>query len=300
MNKSQPEKNTPKLTSAVKIGIAATLISLFIYNAYILRGSLQILFGYLSNVPGDVVYVRFVGVAFWAGWVSLIARFIALVLALSAVYLLWIRAWPFMRVNKLVSAALILEGVNFLGLVPSLWFLLHPGTFSFPPSLGYGYLVQILFTVPFLWALAYQVGKYKNSNQVQRLLQVAALAFVGYTVALVVNEVSRWASMITIASLTFLEGIRAVGFFNALAFMPFAIAFAIAGAYQFYRRKERSAMKWFGASLIVIGLNYTIYLAFTYIVNSLNTLPLVDIWTIPLLAVGITLILNAYELPKRS
>ncbi len=294
MNKlSCEEKPDLKLGLAVKVSIAATLVSLFIYTSYILRGSIDILFSFLNGVPEAVNYVTFVGIAFWAGWVSLIARLIGLVLAFSVVYLLWIKAWPFLKLKKIVAIALILEGVNFLGLVPSLWFLLRPGTISFPPSLGYGYAIQIFFTVPFLWALAYQVAHYQTSDQKKRLLQVGALAFVGYTVALVTNEISRWASMISISSIRFIEGIRAVGFFNALVFMPFAIVFAVVGAYQLFRQKEVSAKTWFGLSLIVIGLNYAIYVFYVYIVHSLNTLPLVDIWTLPLLAVGITLIINA-------
>ena len=57
-------------------------------------------------------------------------------------------------------------------------------------------------------------------------------------------------------------------------------------------------MIWFGASLAVIGLNYIIYLGFVYSVHSLNTLPVVDIWTIPLLALGIALIFNSRKREK--
>jgi len=285
----------PKLMATVKISITASLVSLLIYTFYILRGSVEILIGYLNGVHSDVNYVAFVGTAFWAGWISLIARLIGLALALSIVSLLWIKNWPFKRLKTIAAIALVMEGINFLGLIPSLWFLLRLAT-NFPPSLGYGYLIQILFTVPFLWALAYQVAKYQTSNQKQRLLQFGALAFVGYVVALVTNEVSRWASMLSISSLRFIEGFRAVGFFNALVFMPFAIVFAVVGAYRLFRKEEGSAMKWFGLSLVVIGLNYTIYLFYVYTVHSLNTLPVVDIWTLPLLAVGIVLIVNAQKI----
>ena len=296
---SNDQGNGIKITNAVKVTIVATLLSLFIYNAYILTGSLEILLGYLRGVQGDVNYVAFVGTAFWAGWVSLIARLMGLVFALSSLYLLWIPL-PFLRVKKLVSAAIILEGINFLGLVPSLWFLLRPTMFGIPSSLGYGYLIQILFTVPFLWMLAYQIAKYQTNGQKKRLWQAAALAFVGYTIALVTNEVSRWASMLSIASLRFIEGIRAVGFYNAIVFMPFAIVFAVIGAYQLFRLNERSALQWLGASLIVIGLNYTLYLAYVYLVGSLNTLPLVDIWTLPLLFLGIALVINSRKFSKTT
>ena len=282
-----------RITRSVKIFIVASLASLFVYDAYILRGSFVILFGYLANVPGDVTYVKFVGLAFWVGFVGEGARLIGLVLALTAVFILWIKGWSFMRVKKLVSAALILEGAYFAELIPALWLLFGVGTITYVPSLGYGYLLQIIFTVPFLWGLAYQVMKYQKSNHRPVLLKFGALAFLGYTVALVANEVSRWSSMLSFESLKFIVGIRAVGFFNALAFMPFAVVFAIAGACRLFQEKELSAMKWFGASLIVVGLNYTIYIGYSYFVHSLNTLPLVDIWTVPLFGLGITLLINA-------
>jgi hypothetical protein len=282
-----------KLTLGVKISLAATLISLLTYTAYIIRGTYIILFGYFANVSSDVAYVSFVGPSFWASYVGINARLMGLIVGLTIIFLLWNKSWTFSRVKKLVAAALILESVSFLGLAPSVWLLLNPKNIIFVPSLGIGYLLQILFTVPFLWALAYQVAKYREVGQKVSILNFGALAFVGYIVALVTNEVSRWASMVSLQSLRFIEGIRAVGFFNALVFMPFSIIFAIAGAYRLFQQNESSAMRWFGASLSVIGLNYAIYLAYTYFVNSLNTLPLVDIWTIPLLPLGVALLINS-------
>jgi hypothetical protein len=39
-------------------------------------------------------------------------------------------------------------------------------------------------------------------------------------------------------------------------------------------------------------LNYCVYLGFAVAVNALNTLPVVDIWTIPLAALGAALLIN--------
>jgi hypothetical protein len=246
-------------------------------------------------VKSDVAYVSFVGPSFWAGYAGITARLMGIILGLIIIFLLWNKSWAFSRVKRLVVAALVLESVNFLGLAPSVWLLLNPKSIIFVPSLGFGYLLQILFTVPFLWALAYQVARYREVGQKASLLNFGALAFVGYIVALVTNEVSRWVSMVSLQSLRFIEGFRAVGFFNALAFMPFAIVFAIIGAYRLLHKDENSAMRWFGVSLSIVGLNYVIYLAYAYSVNVLNTLPLVDIWTIPLLGLGIALFLNSQK-----
>jgi hypothetical protein len=41
------------------------------------------------------------------------------------------------------------------------------------------------------------------------------------------------------------------------------------------------------------GLNYVLYVVYSYLVNSLNSLPLVDVWTMPLLGLGLALMFNA-------
>jgi hypothetical protein len=164
--------------------------------------------------------------------------------------------------------------------------------------LGYGYLLQIIFVVPLLLALAYEVSKYQESIQKTKLLRVAIIAFVGYSTALVANEVSRWVSMISLESLQFIEGIRPLGLFNAVVFMPFAIVFAVIGAWRLFAQRFELAQRWLGASLLVIGSNYCIYFGFAFSINAFNTLPVVDIWTIPLVALGAALILNSYKQSK--
>ena len=280
------------LTRSVKVFVAATLVSLMVYVAYILNGSFTILFGYLSNVRGDVSYVRMTGPVFWLGFVQLGGRFVAGILGLVALYLLWAKSNPFVKVKNFVAAALFLEGLYFLLWIPSVQFLLRPGFSSMP--LATGYVLQILFTVPFLWVLAVKVASYHESSQKPQLLKFGAVAFVGYTAALTVNELSRWTSMISAETLKFLsQGIHAIGFLNAFALMPLAVVFAIVGAVKLSKQKEHAAMKWLGASLAVLGLNYVIYVIYSYYANSLNSLPLVDVWTIPLLGLGIALIVNA-------
>ena len=75
--------------------------------------------------------------------------------------------------------------------------------------------------------------------------------------------------------------------------MPLAFVLAIVGAVRQFQMKERSAMRWLGASLAAVGLNYLIYIIYSFFANSLNSLPLVDVWTVPLLALGIALIVNS-------
>jgi hypothetical protein len=284
------------LNRSVKVFVAATLISLIVYVTYILNGSLVILFGYLAHVPSDVNYVRMTGLVFWFGFVGLGARFIAVILGLAAIYMLWIKSKAFLKIKVLVALAIFLEGLLFLSETPSVWFLLRPG-FTFSLSLGISYILQILLTVPFLWVLAFKAANYHGKNERPSLLKFGAIAFVGYIAALAVNELSRWTSMISAETLRFLsQGITIIGFLNAFLLMPLAIVLAIVGAFKLIQQKNRSATVWIGASLAMVGLNYSIYVIYSYFTNSLNSLPLVDVWTIPFLGLGIALIINSRKI----
>jgi hypothetical protein len=281
------------LTRSVKVLVVASLLSLMVYIAYILNGSFTILFGYFANVLKDVSYIRMTGPVFWLGFVQLGGRFIAVILGLAAAYLLWAKGKPFLRVKNLIALSLFLEGLYFLLWIPSVWLLLRPGFVNNLP-LAINYVLQILFTVPFLWALAFKVAMYRESSQKPVLLKFVAVAFVGYVAAFAVNEVSRWTSMISAETLKFLfEGIHAVGFLNAIVLMPLAVVLAIVGAVRLFQQKECFATIWLGASLMEVGLNYVIYVIYSYLANSLNSLPLVDVWTIPLLGLGIALMINS-------
>ena len=280
------------LSRIVKFWIVVSLLSLFGYVFYVTKGSWTIFFGYITNVRSDIAYVHLTGSVFWGGHIGLTCRFIGVLLGLSVAYLLWAKNWPFSRVKKIIAAALFLEAVNFVGLVPSVWWLSRPG-FTNSLTLAADYFLQILLIVPILMVLAFQVLRYEKTGGRRGLWLVASVAFVCYVSELVVNEGSRWIGMVS-SGLSFLsQGIWTVGFFNAIVFMPFAILFAILGAVRIYQQKVKSAMKWWGTSLSVVGLNYVIYLVVSYLTNSLNTLPLVDIWAIPLFGLGVALMLNS-------
>ena len=286
------------LTRSVKVCIIASLLSLIVYDAYILRGSFAILFGYFAQNPQDIGYVRITGLVFWLGLAGLIGRFIEVILGLATGYMLWVKTKSFLKIKHFVSLALFLEGAYYFSYVPSVWFLLRPG-FAYSSSLGVGYILQILFTVPFLWVLAFKVSKYCELSQRPHLLKYGSVAFVGYIAALAVNEMSRWTSMISADTLQFLfQGIRIVGFLNAVVLMPLAVVLAVVGAFRLFQFKEQTAMWWLGASLAVVGINYLIYVLYSFFANSLNSLPLVDVWTVPLLGLGFALMINSRKAKK--
>ena len=284
------------LTRSLKIWITASLTSLFVYNAYVTRGSYQIFFGYLMHEPEATGYVNMTGIVFWAGHLGLTARFIGLLLGLAAVFLLWVKAYPFSKVKCIVAAALFLEGVNFLGLLPSAWWLMNPDSPVYTPFLGADYVLQALLIVPFLFVLAFKVKNYDGGSLGHELRKWAAAAFAGYVTALGVNAVFRWLDMLSLQGTVFLTGIVAVGFVSAVVLMPLAVIFAFAGAISWAKSKARFAMTWAGAALTCVGLYYAIYLVYSYFAGSLNYLPLVDVWTVPLLGLGITMLVNVFRM----
>jgi hypothetical protein len=281
------------LTRSLKIWITASLILLFMYNAYIIRGSYQIFFGYLMHEPQATSYVNMTGIVFWAGHLGLTARFIGLLLGLAAVFLLWVKANPFSKVKCIVATALFLEGVNFLGLLPSAWWLMNPDSPVYTPFLGAAYVLQFLLIVPISVVLAFKVKYYGGSSFGYGLEKWAAAAFVGYVAALGVNAVFRWFDMISIKGITFLTGIVAVGFLSAVVLMPLAVIFAVAGAFSLGKSKTASAMKWLGLALVTVGLYYAFYLVYSYFAHSLNSVVLVDVWTVPLLGLGIAMLTSS-------
>ncbi|MCX8151379.1 MAG: hypothetical protein N3D85_07785 [Candidatus Bathyarchaeota archaeon] len=283
--------NTLLSNKNVKVWLAASLFSLFIYTAYWTIKSYERLLGFIFKVPEHYLYVTTLDGVFWAGHIGLTARITAVLIGLTALYLLWIKQKPFSKIKPLVISALFLESINFIGLLPSALWLLRPDTFIYSPSLGIGYVLQILFTAPLLSTLAIKLKNHSSTDDTPRLWVFAAATFAGYISALAANGLSRWAGMISVDNVAFLlEGNRAVGFLNAVILLPSAIAFAVLGLYYATKLRTKSMIKWFGTSLAMMGLHYIIYIAYSYATNSLNLAPLVDIWTIPLLGLGIALI----------
>jgi hypothetical protein len=124
------------------------------------------------------------------------------------------------------------------------------------------------------------------------MLKWGTIAFGGYITALWINSIFRWIDMLLIEGVGFLtSGIRAIGFFDAVIFMSLAVIFAVMGVRYNGKEIEVVARKWIGLSMVMVGLHYVIYLVYSYFVGALNFVLLVDIWTMPLLFLGLALLL---------
>jgi hypothetical protein len=286
------------LTRGFKIWIAISLVSFFVYNAYVTRGSYIIFYGYLTHDLTWTSYVNFTSVAFWAGHVAVTARFAALTLGLVTVFLLWLKAWPFSRVKIAVSAALLLEALYFLGDIVSAPLLMDPASRIYALFLGTGYVVQALVLVPLLLVLAIKTRSYTGGFFGGGFGKLAAAAFAGYVSALAVNAVFRWMDMLSLYGLGFLTGIITVGFVSSAVLMPAAVVFAWAGAFYWFKRRVQLATVFGGVALCLVGLYYLIYWVYSYFANSLNFVPLVDVWAVPLLGLGVTLIFSRKSITR--
>jgi hypothetical protein len=143
--------------------------------------------------------------------------------------------------------------------------------------------------------LAVKVKKYNGPARKPSLLKWGGIAFLGFTGALWANAVLRWFDMLFSpqGGTAFLfSGIRAWGFFDAVIFMSLAVAFAAFGCYRLVKQGEGSAVKLLGLSLAMVGLQYVIFLVYAYVVNAWALALLMDVWTVPLLGLGASLLIT--------
>ncbi len=272
----------------VKFWVFLSVVSLLIWVLYWLRPSLE----YFLNLGQSITqsYIDALGVVYWSGLLGYFARLVAVILGLIAIVLVWGKRKSFASIKRFVSGALLLEAIYFLSLLPTVWFMLRPGRITFSIPLSVSFLLQIIFVVPFLTLLAFNIRNYDDHNKLK--MKYVAAAIVGYFAALYVNALFRWFDMILVEGLVFLfSGIRGVGFLNVIVFMSLGLIFAIVSANYMIKHEIGSALRWLGLSLMMIGLHYIIFLFYSYFVGALNFIWLVDVWTFPLFGLGISLLL---------
>jgi hypothetical protein len=85
-----------------------------------------------------------------------------------------------------------------------------------------------------------------------------------------------------------LTGAASWGFLVSLIAMSLAVVFAVAGAHLLSKNLGES-VKWFGLSLAMIGLNYVVYLLYSFLSGNLDPAMAIDLWALPFLGLGISL-----------
>src|SRR3972149_10074346 len=224
----------------VKAWVFVSLCSLLVWIIRLVPDSISRFYN-IVFVSWNYYYRAVVG-----GWmytlaaVGIAARLIAVIIGIASLLLIWNNNTSFIRIRRWVAAAVSLESLYYALLIPSpIWLFALAGESRISYTFGISYVLQIVFTVPFLAVLAFKLFKHGKNPVDFPLLKWAGIAFSGYVVALWANSVLRWVDMISAAGFVFfLAGISPVGALNALVFMSLAVAFAVVGAVSVVKQKE--------------------------------------------------------------
>ncbi len=266
----------------VKVWVFACLCSLLIWVVVIMLPlNFRSFFNVISGQPD--FYTGNLGM-FMAESVGLIARFFGVVLALAVGFLVWggpDRSGS--RVERLVEAALFLEGTYFVLLFPSgLWRISNGVNF-----VGVAFLLRAVSAGTVLMMLSFKVRGSAGNVAVLKWVGVAAVGYVG---ALWFNVVFRWFDMIAMLGSSFLlRGAASWGFLGSLITMSLAVVFAVIGAFLLAGNKGESVW-WFGLSLMMVGFHYVVYLAYSFSAGALESAFPLDVWTLPFIGLGLSLL----------
>ncbi len=216
---------------------------------------------------------------------GLLTRFFAIVLAMAIGFKVWGRSdfWRKARVETLVETALFLEGTYFVLLFPSgLWWLSLGFNF-----LGLAYVMQAAIAGCALFALSFNIRETHRGGKVLKWVGLAGLA---YIIAMWFNSVFRWFDQIVLIGSEFLmRGATAWGFMVSLTAMSLAVVFAVPGAYFLMKNKGES-VRWFGLSLLMVGVYYVTYVAYSVVSSNLDSAMQIDVWTLPFVFLGFAML----------
>lgn len=264
---------------SVKVWVFASLCFLLVWIIYMFPSNFEHLINVILGRPD--FYTGNLGM-FMASLVGLVARFVGVILALTVGFLVWGGNIKPLLAERLVETAIFMEGTYYILLLPSgLWWLGLGLNF-----LGVAFLLQAVCAGTVLMVLSFKVRGAENSVTALKWIGIAA---VGYITALWFNVILRWFDMIDVIGNSFLfRGVTSWGFLGSMITLSVAVVFAVVGAYLLSKNSGES-MSWFGLSLLMIGLHYVIYLAYSFSSGNLDAAMMVDVWTLPFLGLGISL-----------
>ncbi len=252
----------------------------------------------MNGIPWSILVQNF-GIMFFimemGGSIGMFFHLAAVIIAIATLILLIKKTKTVLDIKKWISTSLFLESIYYLLLLPSGLFLIGIGN-DFIQNvslvlLGVDYLLMVLFTAPFMIILGKKVYKYRGATEGFKSWVWACVTFVGYIAALWVNSVVKWIDMISTEGLSFfLSGIRSIGALNAILLMSLALFFAVLGAYALAKQNFSSALRRIAISFILIGVHYAIFVAYSYAIGLESFLMLSEIWAIPLLGLGLSML----------
>jgi hypothetical protein len=277
----------------VKVWIFITLSCLLYWIVYWIPAGLSRIsaFVFASNGTifryGDWMYL-------WmelSASVATIVRIIGVLIGFSILFLFWHGGKGIFEIKKWLASALVVESFYYAMVgFPSGIYMMGSGYGGQYRMMGVSFFLQFLFTTPLLAILAIKVYRYEKSPNGFQSWKWVGAAFVGYIAALFANSVLKWFEMVSVEGIAvFPIGIRAPGALSAFVLMSLALVFAVVGAFSLVKRKS-SAIRWLGLALALVGLHYLVFVAFSYFSNILNFAMLAEVWTIPLLGLGLSML----------
>jgi hypothetical protein len=287
------------------------LFSYFVYSAYWLAKTVPWIWNITVNPDG---FSPPTGLIFrnseslssaylmeYTGFAGLIIRLVGAAVALAAfAYIAKDGVDSYPRHRGKVSAALLINGVYFLTLIPVVYFLLN---YSALPTisnrlLSLNQVTEIALMSTFLVYIGLKIretGFVVNSASFWRLVGLAGAA---YTVAILIIYMSKWTEMMAVDPYLFTAlSARIIGFMNTIIVQTLSVAFAVAAvvAMHLKRFSSKTSLLW-GLALVFLSLHtviYTVYCAF--IVGIPRFIVFGELWQIPLMALGIFLCASAFK-----
>jgi hypothetical protein len=224
--------------------------------------------------------------------IGMVSRFLAVLLGLFTIYFIWKGKISSNSTKKFLAISIILEGVYFASLIPSIFYLFALGATRnsvFYSTFGVGYLLQVILTVPFLLLIG--INLYRKRSDLDRFQSYNLLGFTffGYVGALWANSVFHWFGLILTEGLSFLwTDFSSVLAFNSLILMSLAFIFSLFAALDI--SKKRFESRWVGGALTLVGLHFLVYLMYQFFAGSLISVWLTDIWVIGVLGLGLSIL----------
>lgn len=271
----------------VKVWVFASLCALLLWIVVLLPGSFRHFFNVILDQPD--LYTGNLGM-FMASHMGLITRFFAVILAIASGFMLWSTKRPsYKKLERIVEAALFLEGAYYILLFPSgLWWVSLGFNF-----VGVDFLLRAALAGSVLLILSFKVRDHAKGINVLKWVSIAAVT---YIIALWSNVVFGWFDIIAVIGSDFLlHGAASWGFLLSLITMSLSVVFAVAGAHLL-SKNQGETIRWFGLSLIMIGLNCIVYLVYSFYSGNLSPAMAIDVWALPFLGLGISLM--RLKIPK--
>jgi hypothetical protein len=286
---------------STKLWAAVSLAALFAYNFYWLQDSFiegyYIGFGMVVNA--FKAFFSFQLPTIWvaghaSSTVGLMIRFCELTLALVLMGLVFLGRKDVRSLRSKISIVVLLEGVYFLCFaLPATMLLWLGATLYETQSYIYSgsYYAQILLAAPLIFLLALKVRKNDSS-----VMKYAALAIVGYFAAVWINNNSRWLATAGVLEGKFVlpEG-QLFGFANSIVCLSLALIFAVSWCMVVLKKGvDTRGWRMLGLGVSLLGAHFLIYLIYAIIAGSLGSVMLVEIWMIPLLGLGASLMFETH------